>query len=204
MGFFNSLKGQLGRDTGRAISNKLYGNRHAVKYQRVGSSNSERTNSNIVKANLRAEKRHELKVLEKKQEIAEIEYDRKQLKKANSQYEKNIANIISQKIPQEREDLIDSLHELAITISTNPWKDIMKEENKVANRYVDAVYAKYVQHLHTLKLKYPTESEIIHFEILLRKINKDAFRGKYTMVFVMICFFIVVGIGSYLAHIYKV
>ncbi|HEU4791140.1 MAG TPA: hypothetical protein VFS71_15745 [Flavobacterium sp.] len=204
MGFFNSLKGQLGRDTGRAISNKIYGDRHATKYQRVGSSNGGRANSNDVKAILREEKKHELKILEKNQEYAEIEHNREQLKETNLQYEKDIANIISIKIPQEKEDLIDSLHELSIIISANPWKSVMQDENKIANRYVDAVYSKYIQHLHTLKIKYPLESEIIHFEFLLKKIDKDAFRGKYSQVFLAICFFIVLGIGSYLAHIYKV
>ncbi|WGU68990.1 hypothetical protein QIU18_10040 [Capnocytophaga canimorsus] len=38
MGFFSSLKGQLGRDTGRFISNKIFGNKHASKYQRVNDT----------------------------------------------------------------------------------------------------------------------------------------------------------------------
>ena len=37
MGFISSLKGQLGRDTGRFISNKIFGNRHATKFQNVGT-----------------------------------------------------------------------------------------------------------------------------------------------------------------------
>ena len=61
MGFFTSLKGQLGRDTGRLISNKVYGNRHASKYQRVNSSD------NITK-NLKLEKKYELKIIKKKRE----------------------------------------------------------------------------------------------------------------------------------------
>ena len=61
MGFFSSLKGQLGRDTGRLISNKVYGNRHASKYQRVNSSD------NITK-NLKLEKKYELELLEKERE----------------------------------------------------------------------------------------------------------------------------------------
>ena len=52
MGFFSSLKGQLGRDTGRLISNKVYGNRHATKYQRVD-------NSKTIAKNLKLEKKYE-------------------------------------------------------------------------------------------------------------------------------------------------
>lgn len=58
MGFFSSLKGQLGRDTGRVISNKVYGNRHATKYQRVD-------NSKTIAKNIKLEQKYELELLEK-------------------------------------------------------------------------------------------------------------------------------------------
>ena len=57
MGFFSSLKGQLGRDTGRLISNKVYGNRHATKYQRVD-------NSKTIAKNLKLEQKNGLELFE--------------------------------------------------------------------------------------------------------------------------------------------
>ena len=38
MGFFSSLKGQLGRDTGRFISNKIFGGKHAIRFQNVSTA----------------------------------------------------------------------------------------------------------------------------------------------------------------------
>ena len=61
MGFFSSLKGQLGRDTGRVISNKVYGNRHATKYQRVD-------NAKAVAKNIKLEQKYELELLKKEKE----------------------------------------------------------------------------------------------------------------------------------------
>ena len=72
MGFFSSLKGQLGRDTGRLISNKVYGNRHATKYQRVDAQNT--------RANLKAQRDYELAILEQEQQNSDNEFKQLQLR----------------------------------------------------------------------------------------------------------------------------
>ena len=41
MGFSKSFFNQLGRDTGRAVSNALYKDRHAIVYRRVGDKSKQ-------------------------------------------------------------------------------------------------------------------------------------------------------------------
>ena len=96
MGFFSSLKGQLGRDTGRLISNKVYGNRHATKYQRVD-------NSKTIAKNLKLEQKYGLELLEKEKNI-EIDFLKQKEEIKNIQDKKafvdqNLKKIIGMKVP---------------------------------------------------------------------------------------------------------
>ena len=144
MGFFSSLKGQLGRDTGRLISNKIYGNRHATKYQRVDDS------KNIAK-NLKLEQEYELELLEKEKNI-EIDFLKQQEEIKNIQDKKtfvnqNLKEIIGMKVPDSKDGIIQNLHSLSVEITSNKWKDSEDEINKISNIYTDALFKKYEQHL---------------------------------------------------------
>lgn len=192
MGFFNSLKGQVGRDTGRVISNSIFGNKHATKYQRVDAQNT--------KANLKAQRDYELEILEQEQQNSDNEFERLQLRENNLKLEKEIANIISIKIPQKKEDLMEALNELSMMIHANPWKNILEGENKTSNNYSDVVLKKYEQCLFSLKTKFSKEREIIYYESQFNKFKKEKIKGKIispTFIFILLMVvFIVWGISS--------
>ena len=195
MGFFTSLKGQLGRDTGRLISNKVYGNRHASKYQRVNSSD------NITK-NLKLEKKYELELLEKERENnLEVLNRNQELFEINEKttfVNQNLKKITSMKVPSSKEAIIDNLHSLSVEITSNKWKDTDDEINKISNVYTEALFKKYEQHLFTLKNKFPTAIEIQYFEKQNKSFQKHVFFQKYKLAFIAIPFiiFIIWGITS--------
>lgn len=192
MGFFNSLKGQVGRDTGRVISNSIFGNKHATKYQRVDSRNT--------KANLKAQRDYELEILEQEQQNSDNEFKQLQLRENNLKLEREIANIISVKIPQKKEDLMEALNELSMMIHANPWKNILEGENKKSNNYSDVLLKKYEQCLFTLKTKFPKESEIIYYESQFKKFKTEKAKGKILspqIIFILVAVaFIIWGISS--------
>ena len=192
MGFFNSLKGQVGRDTGRVISNTIFGNKHATKYQRVDSRNT--------KANLKTQRDYELEILEQEQQNSENEFERLQSRENNLRLEKEIANIISVKVPQKKEDLMEALDELYMMISANPWKDITDTENTLSNKYSDVVLKKYQQCLFSLKNKFPKEREIIYYENQIKKLKNEKIKGKIlspTFIFlILMVAFIIWGVSS--------
>lgn len=192
MGFFNSLKGQVGRDTGRVISNTIFGDKHATKYQRVNAQNT--------KANLKAQRDYELEILEQEQQNSDNEFKQLQLRENNSRLQKEIANIISVKIPQKKEDLMEALNELSMMIYANPWKNILEPDNKSSNNYSDVVVKKYEQCLFSLKTKFPKEREIIYYESQLKKFKKESIKGKILspqIIFILLAVaFIIWGISS--------
>ena len=195
MGFFTSLKGQLGRDTGRLISNKVYGNRHASKYQRVNSSDN-------ISKNLKLEKKYELELLEKERENnLEVLNRNQELFEINEKttfVNQNLKKITSMKVPSSKEAIIDNLHSLSVEITSNKWKDTDDEINKISNVYTEALFKKYEQHLFTLKNKFPTAIEIQYFEKQNKSFQKQVFFQKYKLAFIAIPFiiFIIWGITS--------
>ena len=195
MGFFTSLKGQLGRDTGRLISNKVYGNRHASKYQRVNSSDN-------ISKNLKLEKKYELELIEKERENnLEILNRNQELFEINEKttfVNQNLKKITSMKVPSSKEAIIDNLHSLSVEITSNKWKDTDDEINKISNVYTEALFKKYEQHLFTLKNKFPTAIEIQYFEKQNKSFQKHVFFQKYKLAFIAIPFiiFIIWGITS--------
>ncbi len=195
MGFFSSLKGQLGRDTGRLISNKIYGNRHATKYQRVDDS------KNIAK-NLKLEQEYELELLEKEKNI-EIDFLKQKEEIKNIQDKKtfvnqNLKEIIGMKVPDSKDRIIENLHSLSIEITSNKWKDSEDEINKISNVYTDALFKKYEQHLIALKSKFPSAVEIQYFEKQSKAFQKQAFFQKYKLIFIGIILAIIAGVGMFL------
>ena len=195
MGFFSSLKGQLGRDTGRLISNKIYGNRHATKYQRVDDS------KNIAK-NLKLEQEYELELLEKEKNI-EIDFLKQKEEIKNIQDKKtfvdqNLKEIIGMKVPDSKDRIIENLHSLSIEITSNKWKDSEDEINKISNVYTDALFKKYEQHLIALKSKFPSAVEIQYFEKQSKVFQKQAFFQKYKLIFIGIILAIIAGVGMFL------
>ena len=195
MGFFSSLKGQLGRDTGRLISNKVYGNRHATKYQHVD-------NSKTIAKNLKLEQKYGLELLEKEKNI-EIDFLKQKEEIKNIQDKKafvdqNLKKIIGMKVPNSKDGIIDNLHSLSVEITSNKWKDSEDEINKISNVYTDALFKKYEQHLVTLKSKFPSAVEIQYFEKQSKAFQKQAFFQKYKLIFIGIILAIIAGVGMFL------
>ena len=202
MGFFSSLKGQLGRDTGRFISNKIFGNKHASKYQRVndtgrsllGGGNSVKSDG-IIKTFFKARKevfieREEIEIQLKKEEY---EFARKQILKL----EQNIENLIAIKIPKQKQSLIDTMYYLSAIISSNSWKNVLEDENKRINTYADIALKKYSQCLQMLKMKYPNATEIPIFERIYRQKQRKAFFQRYWVFVVMIVLFMIMSVFAY-------
>ena len=195
MGFFSSLKGQLGRDTGRLISNKVYGNRHATKYQRVDDT---KTIAEILKL----EQKYELELLEKEKNI-EIDFliqkeEIKNIQDKKTFVDQNLKKIIGMKVPNSKDGIIDNLHSLSVEITSNKWKDSEDEINKISNVYTDALFKKYEQHLVTLKSKFPSAVEIQYFEKQSKAFQKQAFFQKYKLIFIGIILAIIAGVGMLL------
>lgn len=196
MGFFNSLKGQVGRDSGRVVSSFVFGSKHATKYQRIDNDNSKN-----IKSNLKYQRDYELDILAQEKENNRLEFEKEKINNANLFVENNVAKILSIKVPQKKDEIIENIQNLAILIAANPWKNVELDENKITNNYTDVVLKKYEQHLFILKNKFRNDSETIYFENQFNQYKKESFKGKYkAIVFYVICFIAIISFMLIMSH----
>lgn len=183
MGFFNSFKGQIGRDTGKVISNFLWGDKHASVYRRAQSRNSARIQE------------------DKHAEEFERLIENQKIEKVQRFVDKGVTKVISMKIPQKKELIIEMLQELTVMLIANTWGPVYKDEFKITNKYSDAILAKFEQALFALKVKYPNEFENIYYEKQFDDFYKIRRKKKYTEIVLIaivgVLFFCFLGLMSY-------
>ena len=164
----SSLKGQLGRDTGRFISNKIFGNRHATKFQNVG------TIGNLLGG------------ISEGVETLKTEFTNSSKK----HFQKKATNIAALKVPKQKEELIDMLNFLVVEVSSNNWEDNgdnNTELSKYSNVYLDTVLKKYEQCLFFLITKFPNATlEIEMYKKQLIKVKLKRFWQKNWLFLVAI------------------
>ena len=169
MGFFSSLKGQLGRDTGRFISNKIFGVCHAIRFQNISAAGS---------------------LLNKVTE--EVDSLKTELINSSNKkhFQKKASKIAEMKVPKQKDPLIDMLNFLVVEVSSNNWDNISNDDSEVSkysNVYLDAALEKYEQCLFFLVTKFPNATiEIEMYKRQLRKVKRKRFLQKYWLFLVAI------------------
>lgn len=164
MGFWNSFKGQLGRDTARAVSNKLYGDKHAILYRRVENRSS--------KSNLK-------KKVESETELKKLEYKYTHLQKLSGETDKKIQFINSLKTPTTQKGLDNLLGQLLYLLKANPWScSNGEDEEKLINSYIDTLFAKYEHILVTMESLYPTAPKAFYYRNQYEVLKKNKFWKK--------------------------
>ncbi|MDO5608247.1 MAG: hypothetical protein Q4G08_11435 [Capnocytophaga sp.] len=170
MGFFNSLKRQLGRDTGRAISNFVFKDRHVTKYQRVPYNKSERSTYG-----------------EQKQQPTFVQRFFSEEKQVD--FQKEVDKIISLKFSQKKESIVEVLSQITLLLHSNSLTDILDEnENK---RYSEILLKKYEHALLALKANHPKAVELPAFEAQYKKSKRKVLLrnyGYYILLVILITF----------------
>lgn len=184
--FFNSFKGQLGRDTGRLVSNFVYGDKHAAPYRRVepvrrkkkktevgetsieadGVSSGETLWSSIGKAFNGGENEEE-KLLRKKMEALKDELNSR------------IDELNQIQTPQEEQELVSFLLELSTLLSGNKGASENVEETDMRNRYTDLLLDRFGQGLEVMEIMFPDNRMLPMFRKTYKSFKKQRSRKKY-------------------------
>lgn len=197
MGFFGSLKGQLGRDTGRYISNKIFGNKHASKYQRVNSTGKSLMKIPLKDTAFTENSYYSHSIEEVNSQTLQENGERKEQREFALKSEKAMKELISMKIPTQKKPLMDMMFKLSSIISSNPHRNIFEEEYLFSNQYANVALKKYEQCLYMLKTKFPNSTEIQFFENKYRKKKQIAFLQCYWSILLLIAIFVAIGILAY-------
>ncbi len=160
----NAFKGQVGRDAGKVVTNFLFGDKHATPHRHIMA--------NAKKEIAEAESNHR------------IETDRKnQMFGLDSAVLQNIDLVAGVKIPHEKFELIDVLSELTTQLSANKWGQIFDEENRIRNKFTNALFDKYKQCVFTLEAIDPTTPQLKYYKDVIKKANYRKIIGKFYPLF---------------------
>ena len=197
----NSFKRELGKNTGKWVSNVVFGDGHSTPYRRVG--NRQQTTyqePRKTKTELLHEERLERIEAEERLQAKRLQIEREQKKKEqlliiDSAVLKNIDTVAAIKIPTERNELINVLSELATQIKANKWHK-NDEEGKIRNKFFDALLGKYEQCVIALKSIDTDSPQLDYYKKIARTAkNKKFFKKHKFLLFigailtVFICYF---------------
>ncbi|EHO07928.1 hypothetical protein [Myroides odoratimimus] len=180
--FGKSFEKELGRNTGKWVSNVIFGDGHATPYRRAESRRQEK----LDQQRIQEENFHQ-------QRLTQIRLDDKirqkeQLLAIDTAVIQNINYLSSIKIPNSVEEITDLLSELTIQIKTNKWR-YNNEEGKIRNKYNEALLEKYNQILIRFRSIAPNHHQIKYFEKNIKDFKKKRFIKK-NIIMLLIAFFI--------------
>lgn len=140
---FDSFKREIGKNTGKAVSNFFFGDSHSTPYRRVD-----------------AERRTALA-----EQIAEGKRDQEErvyLNLLNSAVLENVDIVLQTKIPSDENGLNEVLSMWSAQLQTTKWRYSSKE-GRIHNQFSDALYAKYSQALLMLQHIAPSSPMIEYY-----------------------------------------
>lgn len=140
----DSFKREIGKNTGKAVSNLIFGDSHSTPYRRV-----DRERRTAI-----AERNAEEK----------IKRDRKaDLNNLNAAVLKNTDIVLQTNIPSDEKALTTLLSMWSAQLETTKWRYSSKE-GRIHNQYSNALYGKYCQALIMLKSLFPTNPMVGFFQ----------------------------------------
>lgn len=168
----NSFKGQIGRDAGKVVSNLLFGDKHATPHRHIIANSKKQIAED--------ESNHRIDIENKNQMFG-----------LDSVVLQNIDLVAGIKIPHEKLELIDLLSELTTQLSANKWDQIFDEENRIRNKFTDALFDKYKQCVFSLEAIDPATAQLAYYKSVVKKGNLRKIFGKFSPIIGILALFLV-------------
>lgn len=161
----DSFKREVGKNTGKFVSNLVFGDKHSTPYRRVDGGGSSSVRAEAAQARAEAA-RIQAAALEEKTR-AEIEKQEKDdLNILDGAVLKNVDIVLQTPIPQDEAGLINLMSIWSAQLSGSKW-DYMSAEGKIRNQFPDALMEKYKQCTLVLKSIAPTHAMIQYYDNVL-------------------------------------
>lgn len=189
--YFDSLKRELGKNTGKWVSNKVFGDGHSTPY-RV-KIQRQKLENDLRKAELKAESKQRRSENNKKlftkvkQALSDNEKDKELIQNFYSKRDV----IIESKIPSDKNDIIDFSNYLLSTIKANGWKSGQNELH--INSLSDSCLTKLEQCSIRLK-SIGASNEATYLDNEIKQLNNKKLFQKYLVFAVIAVFAIIVFI----------
>lgn len=149
----DSFKKELGKNTGKFVSNLVFGDKHSTPYRRVGSSEAQEARAEAARIRAEAAQAKADAIAREHEVRAEIE-EKNHLNSLDAAVLANVDKVIAMPFSEDTNELAHQLSGLAIQLSTNSFSKENAEE-KIRAKYTEAVFQKFDQGLQILLAKDP-------------------------------------------------
>lgn len=172
----DSFKREVGKNTGKFVSNLVFGDKHSTPYRRVDGGGSSSVRAEAAQARAEAA-RIQAAALEEKTS-AEIEKQKKDdLNLLDGAVLKNVDIVLQTPIPQDEAGLINLMSIWSAQLSGSKW-DYMSAEGKIRNQFPDALMEKYKQCTMILKSIAPAHAMIQYYDNVLTEATNRREKAK--------------------------
>src|SRR5688572_18004153 len=130
--FFRSFKREVGKNTGKWISNKIFGDGHSTPIKII------REQKNVELNQQKKEFKEKIKFEEK---LVELEQKKLLNNKTNLLAEKR-NSVLEKELPNDKNELFNFALNLIAEIKSNHWSSNNSTEEETSNEYLEAHYQK--------------------------------------------------------------
>ena len=152
---FDSFKREIGKNTGKAVSNFIFGDSHSTPYRRVDVNRMARA-----------------------QEAALKHQEESDLNLLDGAVLNNVDIVLQTPIPQEEQALLQLMSIWGAQLANSKW-NFDDEKGKIRAQYPDAVLEKFKQCMIVMRSIAPTNPMADHYEKILKKASRRRFIAKY-------------------------
>ena len=174
---FDSFKREIGKNTGKAISNFFFGDSHATPYRRVDAERRARV-----------------------QEAALKQQEKQNLNLLDGAVLGNVDIVLQTPIPQDEQALLQLMSIWGAQLASSKW-NFEDDEGKIRAQYPDAILEKFKQCMIVLKIIAPTSPMAEYYEKILKKANRRRFIAKYKMPLIFAIWFGIIAIFLLLGNL---
>ena len=173
----NAFKRELGKNTGKFVSNVIFGDGHSTPYRRVDKAREANANAR----QQMAEAKMKIAEAEAREARERSKRERKnQLYAVDSAVLENIDLLNNQAIPTDKQELLQFLSVLAVQLKATPWLDEARDdEAKIRNKYTNALLEKFRLSVYELETTAPDDPHLQTYKNLLSQSNKKRFLAKH-------------------------
>lgn len=184
--FFNSFKGQLGRDTGRLVSNFIYGDKHSAPYRRVEQTPGRRKKAEVTEPDKDTGNTSTGETLWSSigkaingGEDEEEKQLREKVEALKGDLSSRMDELNQTRTPQDERELVAFLLELSSLLQGNKWASDNGEETEIRNRYADLLLNRFGHGLCVMEALFPNNRMLPTFRKNYKSFKKQRFRKKY-------------------------
>ena len=174
---FDSFKREIGKNTGKAISNFFFGDSHATPYRRVDAERRARV-----------------------QEAALKQQEKQNLNLLDGAVLGNVDIVLQTPIPQDEQALLQLMSIWGAQLASSKW-NFEDDEGKIRAQYPDAILEKFKQCMIVMKIIAPTSPMAKYYEKILKKANRRRFIAKYKMPLIFAIWFGIIAIFLLLGNL---